>query len=62
MLNTAMSLAAVIDKDKYKTVSLELVTELQEVWLQGAGVPDLKKLLKEVRAGATISAQLGLWL
>lgn len=58
LLSTAMKIASIIDSDSYRTDSIELATELPDVWLKTSEPSPLKQTLTKVCAGATIIARL----
>jgi hypothetical protein len=58
LLTTAMKIASIIDADSYRTDSIELATELPDVWLKTPEPSSLKQTLAKVCAGATITARL----
>jgi hypothetical protein len=58
LLATAMKVASIIDMDSYQTDSIELATDLPEVWLKTPGSNLSQETLSRVRAGATVSAHL----
>jgi phage shock protein A len=58
LLATAMGIASIIDADSYQTDSIELATDLPEVWLKTPDTGLLQQTLAKVRAGAAVSAHL----
>ena len=58
LLSTAIKIASIIDADSYRTDSIELATELPDVWLKTPESSSLKQSLTKVRGGATITARL----
>jgi len=58
LLTTAIKIASIIDADSYCTESIELATELPDVWLKTSEPSSLKQTLAKVSAGVTITARL----
>lgn len=58
LLDVALKIAAIIDADSYKTESIELASELPEVWLTTKNPKPLRAALNKIKGGVTISATL----
>ena len=58
LLTTAMKIASIIDADSYRTESIELATELPDLWLRTSEPSPLKEMLAKFCAGALITARL----
>jgi hypothetical protein len=58
LLSAAIKIASIIDADSYRTDSIELATELPEVWLKTSDPNPLKQALSKVLGCATITARL----
>lgn len=58
LLSIALNIASVIDADSYRTDSIELATELPDVWLKPSDPNPLKQALSQILGGATITARL----
>ena len=58
LLSAAIKIASIIEADLYRTDSIELATELPDVWLKTSDPNPLKQALLKVSGGATITARL----
>jgi hypothetical protein len=58
LLRIAIKIASILDTDSYRTDSIEIATELPDVWLKTSDPSPLKEALSKVLGGATINARL----
>lgn len=58
LLDIAIKIATMIDNDNYNTTSIQIGTDLPDVWLKSEDSEGLETALKDITGGLTISAQL----
>lgn len=58
LLSMAIKIASIVDADAYRTQSIELATELPDIWLKTSDPIPLQQALSKVLGGATIDARL----
>jgi hypothetical protein len=58
LLSTAIRIASLVDADSYRTDSIELATELPDVWLKTSEPNPLKQTLSKILGSVTITARL----
>lgn len=58
LLGTSIRIASLVDADSYRTDSIELATELPDVWLRTSDSNQLKQTLSKVLGCVTMNARL----